>query len=187
MTFKEFVAKCRLTDTPRGDFLRDARCGEGLPSTIDSWRQLEDYLASQGACSEADEAARGVWREYAREWGRRDGRRQGSGGSGIEMARRAEDRAFNAIDRTLHAEIRDAGRRLNASCPRHLRKVSAFTRPSTPEEAVWEKVLDELYAKKRAHDLMRYRIQLARRDEDRLSPVVGISVDEVCCYQRDAL
>jgi len=63
LSFKEYVSKRRLTDTPAGDFVRDARADRALPDA-ESWEQLHTYLITKGAIPEAIAAARVVWRSY---------------------------------------------------------------------------------------------------------------------------
>lgn len=65
MKFKEFVQKARITRTPSGDFIGDARADEELPNAR-SWGELRSYLNGRGACGEAVEAGRSVWRSFER-------------------------------------------------------------------------------------------------------------------------
>lgn len=63
MSFKEYVAKRRVTDTPAGDFVGDAKRDRELPDAR-TWPELATYLASRGAHRDAVSAARSVWRGY---------------------------------------------------------------------------------------------------------------------------
>jgi hypothetical protein len=63
MTFSEWLKTARITDTPQGDFIDDARSDSHFPN-VQTWDQLDNYLLSRGACREAKEAAKLVWRRY---------------------------------------------------------------------------------------------------------------------------
>jgi hypothetical protein len=63
MTFRDYVTKRRITDTPMGDFVTDARRDRTLPD-VRSWDELRGYLSGKGACSGAIDAARDVWRQF---------------------------------------------------------------------------------------------------------------------------
>lgn len=69
--FKAYVRAARVTGNPRGDFIKDARSDAGTP-VIRSWDHLEGYLINCGACYEAIEAGRTVWRDFEK-WRRRRG------------------------------------------------------------------------------------------------------------------
>lgn len=65
MTFKEWLAMKRITDTPRGDFISDVLCDENFPDF--NFRDAnEQYLLKQRACQEAIKEFRKLWREYER-------------------------------------------------------------------------------------------------------------------------
>jgi hypothetical protein len=66
MTFKEFILACRVSDSPRGDFVDDTQTLIRLDRfpNVDSWEDLEFFLLSRSACPEARTAAKGIWREY---------------------------------------------------------------------------------------------------------------------------
>ena len=63
MSFRAYVQKRRITDTPAGDFVGDARDDRTLPDPA-TWEELERYLLLRGACPGAIKAAKQVWREY---------------------------------------------------------------------------------------------------------------------------
>jgi len=63
MTFLEYIRTRRLTDTPAGDFTRDARADGRLPDAR-TWRELRSYLEGRGAIREAIAAAHQVWTAY---------------------------------------------------------------------------------------------------------------------------
>lgn len=63
MTFKEYLASRRITDTPQGDFTKDARRDESLPD-VKTWEELRSYIRTKTFHSEVLEAARLVWRAY---------------------------------------------------------------------------------------------------------------------------
>lgn len=63
MSFKEYVAKRRVTNTPMGDFVGDAKGDAGLQD-VRTWPDLETHLHLRGACAGATEAGRAVWRGY---------------------------------------------------------------------------------------------------------------------------
>jgi hypothetical protein len=63
MSFKSYVATRRITDTPSGDFVADARRDHQLPDAT-TWEDLRAYLFHNGACREAIAAARVVWADY---------------------------------------------------------------------------------------------------------------------------
>lgn len=68
MTFREYLAQRRITDTPCGDFVQDARHDPTLPD-IASWDALEGYLRlkTTGRMPVGVRlAARDVWRQYRR-------------------------------------------------------------------------------------------------------------------------
>lgn len=65
MTFKEYLAKCRVTDNPRGDFIKDARRDDRMPD-IKSRGELLKYLSGRGAILEARQEAGRLWLEYER-------------------------------------------------------------------------------------------------------------------------
>jgi hypothetical protein len=71
MTFKEYLSGRRVTNTPAGDFTRDARDDGRLPD-VKSWSELSAYLdgAAPGNNREAViAAAREVWQGYQRKRG----------------------------------------------------------------------------------------------------------------------
>lgn len=65
MTFKEYLASRRKTDTPAGDFAEDARRDSRLPDAT-TWEELRSYIERRaGRNVEAvREAGYAVWRGY---------------------------------------------------------------------------------------------------------------------------
>lgn len=63
LRFRAYIKRARLTDTPEGDFIRDARADSFLPPAK-SWRELRRYLAWAGAGRTVLHAAARVWRQY---------------------------------------------------------------------------------------------------------------------------
>lgn len=63
MTFKEYVIKRRITDTPAGDFTKDARSDSDLPDAK-TWEELKSYIESKTLNQNVIGAARTVWRGY---------------------------------------------------------------------------------------------------------------------------
>ena len=63
MTFKEYVATRRITDTPQGDFTGDARRDNDMPD-VKTWDELKSYLQFKVGRREVIEAARLVWQGY---------------------------------------------------------------------------------------------------------------------------
>lgn len=63
MSFLEYVAKRRVTDTPAGDFVSDAKQDREMPNAR-TWPELRGYLWSRGAHADAITAAQAVWRGY---------------------------------------------------------------------------------------------------------------------------
>ena len=63
MTFKEYIATRRITDTPQGDFTGDARRDKNLPDAK-TWAELKSYLRWKTSDSDVLNAARQVWQGY---------------------------------------------------------------------------------------------------------------------------
>jgi hypothetical protein len=63
LTFAEYLKNRRITDTPAGDFVKDARDDHRM-AEMKSWDQLETYLITQSAIPEAVAAAKAVWKSY---------------------------------------------------------------------------------------------------------------------------
>lgn len=63
MSFREYVAQRRMTRTPSGDFVGDAKQDPGLPDAK-TWTELETYLRTKGAIPDAMAAAKAVWQGY---------------------------------------------------------------------------------------------------------------------------
>jgi hypothetical protein len=67
MTFNEWLARRRVTLTPRGDLIGHLRRDRSFPAEIDSIYQLLGHLVRKRAPPSAAKAARALWRQYARE------------------------------------------------------------------------------------------------------------------------
>ena len=65
MTFKDYLNKRRVTSTPNGDFVVDAKRDPMFPD-VQSWSQLETYLISRAASVDVVDAAKQVWKGYER-------------------------------------------------------------------------------------------------------------------------
>jgi hypothetical protein len=68
MSFKQYVMSRRITDTPTGDFVADARRDPRLPD-VASWGELRRYLEWRTGSGSRDlviAAARTVWDGYQR-------------------------------------------------------------------------------------------------------------------------
>jgi hypothetical protein len=66
-TFAEYISSCRVTDTPRGDFIADTQTliNAGKFPDVKRWRDLYGFMSCRSVrCSEAIELARKVWRQY---------------------------------------------------------------------------------------------------------------------------
>jgi len=72
LTFVEYVRQRRITNSPAGDFTRDAQNDSEFPD-VKSWDELSGYLYICGASREAHAAARFVWHRYSA-YRRRTGR-----------------------------------------------------------------------------------------------------------------
>jgi hypothetical protein len=66
MTFKEFIQSARVTNSPRGDFIADAKTliNAGVFPTVEGWGDLYGFMARRRACPEAVEEARKLWRQF---------------------------------------------------------------------------------------------------------------------------
>lgn len=66
-TFTEFIESCRITDTPRGNFIDEVKTlihADALPD-VRCWPDLYRFMIGRTTCSnEAIETARKVWRAY---------------------------------------------------------------------------------------------------------------------------
>lgn len=63
MTFKEYLSKRRITNTPQGDFTEDARRDEKMPD-VQTWDELKSYVRFKTRHPDAMQAARLVWQGY---------------------------------------------------------------------------------------------------------------------------
>jgi hypothetical protein len=66
MTFKEYLATRRITDTPTGTFVTDSRGDRRFPD-VDSWSDLRAYLSRRAGGGNREavlEAGYLVWRGY---------------------------------------------------------------------------------------------------------------------------
>jgi hypothetical protein len=72
ISFRTWImTRARITDTPAGDFIHDARRDPGFPE-IRTRKQLIGYLRLRGACEESIQAAEPVWARW-RDFRRRHG------------------------------------------------------------------------------------------------------------------
>jgi hypothetical protein len=66
MTFSEFIATRKITNTPRGDFLEDTKtlinCKK-FPA-VTSWGDLYCFMRGRRACDEAIAEGRKLWAQY---------------------------------------------------------------------------------------------------------------------------
>jgi hypothetical protein len=62
-SFRDYLMGRRITDTPEGDFVGDAK-RDPLFLDATTWDEVESHLRSGSACPEAIKAARNVWRQY---------------------------------------------------------------------------------------------------------------------------
>lgn len=68
MTFKEYLARRRITDTPAGDFTAGARRDRQLPN-VTTWKALRLYLERTTTYGDRDAVIRAgydVWQGYQR-------------------------------------------------------------------------------------------------------------------------
>ena len=63
LSFQAYLAKRRVTDTPAGDFTKDARNDDAM-TRMESWPQLQAYLMRRHAARPAVAAAKQVWAGY---------------------------------------------------------------------------------------------------------------------------
>ena len=64
LSFTNYLKKRRITETPAGDFVADAKMDQKMPD-VTSWDQLDTYLLARGMRDDdRREAARTVWRGY---------------------------------------------------------------------------------------------------------------------------
>jgi hypothetical protein len=63
MTFHEYIKIARITDTPQGDFVSDAKRDDELED-IKTWPELRRHLVNRGACPEAVRAGYKVFHNY---------------------------------------------------------------------------------------------------------------------------
>jgi hypothetical protein len=70
-TFKQWLARARITDDPEGDLVsdlrREQRIGKLPDSALVSPRAMQGYIRLRGGCDGAIEAVPGVWRRF-RNW-----------------------------------------------------------------------------------------------------------------------
>ena len=63
LCFRDYIQTRRVTSTPVGDFVRDAKEDAQLPD-VETWDQLKMYLVTKGAIPAVVDAARIVWRGF---------------------------------------------------------------------------------------------------------------------------
>jgi hypothetical protein len=64
MTFKEYINTRRVTDDPRGAFLKLAKDDLDMPDNFKTWREFEVYLQRCATYEGAIKAAKIVWGQY---------------------------------------------------------------------------------------------------------------------------
>lgn len=63
MSFKEYIRHRRVTETPAGDFTKDARDDQRLPD-INTWEELRSYVSFNRGDDKVVRAAKEVWKGY---------------------------------------------------------------------------------------------------------------------------
>jgi hypothetical protein len=76
-SFKDYIHKRKITDSPAGDFTSDVRRDPDFPADAHTWVNVKNYLAGRFVSLQVIAAARTVWRQYQRAL-----RRQRNGGRG---------------------------------------------------------------------------------------------------------
>src|SRR3954471_20756452 len=66
-TFKDWLARARLSEGPAGDLIRDLQQDPDLPELFRSLEHMRVYLRLRNACPEAVAVAPVVWGRY-RNW-----------------------------------------------------------------------------------------------------------------------
>ena len=64
MTFREYLMARRVTDTPMGDFVADAKADRTFPDGDVTWVQVELHLRGRRASEAAIKAGKAVWGMY---------------------------------------------------------------------------------------------------------------------------
>ena len=70
-SFASFIQSCRVTNSPRGDFISDTKMLidiEKFPD-VQSWGEFYCCMTSRHACPEAIAEGRKLWREYQKSQG----------------------------------------------------------------------------------------------------------------------
>lgn len=78
--FNAYCRRATTDDKPARDFLLDWNTDWRNPKNITSWQQLEAFLWSVGACHQAVDAAKIVWRNYQAQQRRRSTKRRNKSG-----------------------------------------------------------------------------------------------------------
>lgn len=63
MNFISYIHQRRISNSPAGDFTKDARRDDNMPDAR-TWRELETYLRSKRASEPAIDAAKSVWKSF---------------------------------------------------------------------------------------------------------------------------
>lgn len=66
MSFREYVKRRRITDTPAGDFTRDAQMDPNMPDAR-NWAELRAYLERVSNLPGVIPAGQQVWQAYRRQ------------------------------------------------------------------------------------------------------------------------
>lgn len=69
MSFKDYIARRRVTDTPAGDFTSEAKKDGRLPDAK-TWRELKGYVINRRGAHSVVQAAYQVWAGYRASLGR---------------------------------------------------------------------------------------------------------------------
>jgi hypothetical protein len=66
MSFKDFMRSARVTNSPRGDFIADAKTliNAGAFPAVENWADLYGFMSRRGSSADKIEEARKLWREY---------------------------------------------------------------------------------------------------------------------------
>ena len=64
MNFKEYINSRRISDNPRGAFIKDAQADLTMPDNFKSWRDMQAYLEGRSVGEEAIRAAKIIWGQY---------------------------------------------------------------------------------------------------------------------------
>ena len=66
VTFRDYLMSRRVTDTPAGDFVGDAKSDKKFPDA-QTWDEVETYLIMRGADAHVRGIGKEVWNAYERQ------------------------------------------------------------------------------------------------------------------------